>query len=89
MLCLDPELRSSKLSEEAIKLMTSNASVDCSCFLQSNFRAFDKSVARTFKRPKMTDEVKYAEEQLILDDHEGRAFKVIDHLDGLRFFTDG
>ena len=56
--------------------------------VQSNFRGFDKSVDEFYKNPELLDQVKYSEEQLILKESDGRAFKVIEHLDGLRFYFD-
>lgn len=89
MLILNPDLRSSSIANQAIDTVSSkNDNADFSRFVQSNFRGFDKNVNQIYKNPHLLDEVKYSEEQLILYDTEGRAFKIIDHLDGIRFFAD-
>ena len=90
MLYLNPEVRATKLSEQALSEMCSKEIIDdqCSFLCQSNFRAFDKSVERLFKNPILLDSVKYSEENLVLTESEGRAFRVIDHLEGIRFYGD-
>ena len=89
MLYLNPEIRASKIAEKAVREMIFNMnSEQCSYLCQSNFRGFDKSVTRFFKNPLLLDSVKYSEENLVLTESEGRAFRVIDHLDGIRFYAD-
>lgn len=89
MLILNPDLRSSSIANQAIDTISSqNDNADFSRFVQSNFRAFDKNVNQIYKNPQLLDEVKYSDEQLILNETEGRAFKIIDHLHGIRFFAD-
>ena len=78
-------------AEKTILENFSNINLDqeqCSYLCQSNFRGFDKSFHRVFKNPILLDSVKYSEENLILTESEGRAFRVIDHLDGIRFYAD-
>lgn len=78
-------------AEKAILENFSNINLDQEQFsylCQSNFRGFDKSVHRVFKNPILLDSVKYSEENLILTEREGRGFRVIDHLDGIRFYAD-
>jgi hypothetical protein len=85
MLYLSPEIRSSKIGENALIQTTVPG---CSLLCQSNFRAFDKTIYQKFKNPVLLDEVKYAEEELILNANNNRAFSPIDHLDGIRFYAD-
>ena len=90
MLYLNPEVRTTNLAEKAILENLSNTNLDqeqCSHLCQSNFRGFDKSVYRVFKNPILLDSVKYSEENLVLSESEGRAFSLIDHLDGIRFYA--
>ena len=84
------DIRATRLSEQSLLEMTADDIIDekCSYFTQSNFRAFDKSVEKFFKNPILLDSVKYSEENLVLTENEGRAFRVIDHLDGIRFYGD-
>ena len=90
MLYLNPEVRTTNLAEKAILENLLNVNPDqeqCSYLCQSNFRGFDKSIYRVFKNPIQLDSVKYSEENLVLSESEGRAFRVIDHLDGIRFYA--
>ena len=89
ILVLDPDLRSSNIANQAMQTICNfQPESEFSRFVQSNFRGFDKSVHKLYKNPQLLDEVKYSEEQLILNETKGRAFKCIDHLDGIRFFAD-
>ena len=84
---MNPELRSTKIALQALHALCLN-NTDFSCMVQSNFRGFDKSVYEFYKNPVLLDQVKYSEEQLVLNESDGKAFKVIEHLDGLRFYFD-
>ena len=88
MLILNPEARATRIAEQSILANFDNNNKDCSYLCQSNFRGFDKSVQRVFKDPILLDSVKYSDENLVLCESEGRAFRVIDHLDGIRFYAD-
>ena len=86
MLYLNKELRSSGFSEKGILQTTAATRKHFSFLCQSNFRGFDKSIERLFDNPVLLDEVKYCDETLVLNEKEGRAFKIIDNLDGIRFY---
>ena len=83
MLYLDSPLRATKIADNSLTV----EKPDCTLLCQSNFRGFDKTVSRVFKKPFVCDEVKYSDEELVLYEKEGRAFRCIDHLDGIRFFA--
>ena len=61
---------------------------NCTMLCQSNFRAWESVVYNSWRNPVICEELKYLDEELCLDEKSGRAFKVIDHLDSLRFFVD-
>ena len=89
MLYFDKEVRSSQVSFKVMSsYRNSEECKDCSFLVQSNFPGFDKTVYQALKMPQLVDEVKYSEEKLVLEENVGRAFRVIDKLDRLRFFVD-
>ncbi len=85
MLVLSPEIRGQdSLSDKFLGQIPQEDTH--SIMVQSNFRGFDKTVFKSFPKTKLVDQVKYSEEELIVNS-DCRAFKIIDHLDGIRFFA--
>ena len=59
---------------------------ECLFYMQSNFPGFDKTVKNIFPNPQVVDEVKYKDEDLMIDGK--RCFEKIEKLEGLKFFAE-
>ena len=59
---------------------------ECLVYCQSNFLGFDKVVYKIFPNPQIIDQVKYKDEELVINGE--RCFQKIHHLDGIKFFVE-
>jgi hypothetical protein len=88
-LLFNPALRDLGLSVALVKALSSHyRNSDSILLCQSNFRGFDKFILQQGNDPQVAEYVRYDEEELVLDEKEGRAFSMLSKLDGIKFFTD-
>ena len=85
---LDKDMRSADISLRTLTdYFQAEECRNCSLIVQINIKATEKIAYQVMRNPILIDEVNYADEKLILNENEGRAFKAIDHLGSLRFFA--
>jgi len=84
-----PELRDLGLSVALVKAISNHYSNSNTLLLcQSNFRGFDKFIEKDGRNPVVAEFARYDDEELVLDQAEGKAFSILSKLDGIKFYTD-
>ena len=88
-LYFDPSVRDIGLSDLLLGSVANICSASNSILMtQSNFRGFDRFVENNYKNPQIVEFMKYDDEELVLPEVEGKCFKLLSKLDGIRFYAD-